>query len=169
MILPILRHGAPVLEQPAAAVLAMGPAVDRLIDDLIETMHAAPGVGLAAPQVGVSQRIFVIDLSVGARPSELVVLVNPRVAEREGLQLEDEGCLSIPGLTATVPRPSRMVVRGWDRRGVEYGVEGAGLLARALQHELDHLDGRLYVHRLPRLRRTLVLRRIDALRSRASW
>jgi peptide deformylase len=150
-------------------VRAITADVQRLIDDMIETMHAAPGVGLAAPQVGVAQRIFVIDLSVGARPSELHVLINPQLLERDGLQLESEGCLSLPGFTATVPRPARVVVRGLDRSNHVRDIEGTGLLARALQHEMDHLEGRLYVNRLPRLRRTIMLRRLRWLQARGDW
>jgi peptide deformylase len=169
MIRPILRHGAAVLHRPAESVAEVTADVQRLIDDMIETMHAAPGVGLAAPQVGAPQRVFVVDLTVGARPSELTVMVNPRIVEREGMQLEDEGCLSLPGFTATVARPRRVVVSGWNRDGVEHRVEGTGLLARALQHEIDHLDGRLYIDRLRGLRRRLLLRRLDRLASTGRW
>jgi peptide deformylase len=140
-----------------------------LIDDLIETMHRAPGVGLAAPQIGVNRRVFVVDLSVGQRPMDLIVLVNPEFSEREGLQLEEEGCLSVPGFNATVPRPARAVVRGLDRDGCAVAVEGQGLLARALQHEIDHLAGRLFVDRVRPVRRRLIEREIRRLRDRGRW
>jgi peptide deformylase len=169
MIRAILRHGTPPLHAPAETVRAITPDVQQLIDDMIETMHAAPGVGLAAPQVGVGQRICVIDLSVGARPSELHVLINPELLVRDGLQLENEGCLSLPGFTATVPRPAHVAVRALDRTGRLREVEGTGLLARALQHEMDHLEGRLYVSRLPRMRRGVLLRRLRWLHSRGEW
>jgi peptide deformylase len=165
----ILRHGASVLHSPAQPVAALTADVQQVIDDMIETMHRAPGVGLAAPQVGVALRIIVIDLSVGARPGDLVVLVNPRFTEREGLQFEDEGCLSVPGFSATVPRPWRAVARGLDREGRSHAVDGTGLMARALQHEMDHLDGRLYLDRLNRMRRRIVLRRLAALKARGQW
>lgn len=169
MTRPILRHGASTLHQAAAPVSDLTPDIQGLIDDMIETMHRAPGVGLAAPQIGVPLRLFVIDLSVGARPSELKVLINPQFVEREGVQLEDEGCLSVPGFSATVARPWRAVARGLDRDGRETMVEGQGLLARALQHEMDHLDGRLYVDRLNTLRRRIVLRRLAALKAKGRW
>jgi peptide deformylase len=169
MIRPILRHGAPELRRPSEPVAAISADMQQLIEDLIETMHGAPGIGLAAPQVGVSQRVFVIDVSVGSQPSELIVLVNPRFTEREGLQLEEEGCLSLPGLTATVARPQRAVARGLDRNGVERAVEGTGLLARALQHEMDHLDGRLYIDRMSRVQRWAILRQAASLKARGRW
>jgi peptide deformylase len=169
MIRPILRHGDPVLHHAAAPVATISHETLALIDDMIETVHAAPGIGLAAPQIGVAQQLFVIDLSVGARPGDVVVMINPRFTEREGLQLEDEGCLSIPGFTATVARPRRAVVRGLDRDGNEHAVEGTGLLARALQHEMDHLEGRLYVDRLRGLRRWVVQRRLASLARRGRW
>lgn len=169
MVRPILRHGAPLLHQPARPVAAITPEVDRLIDDMIETMHAAPGVGLAAPQVGEPLRIFVVDLSVGRRPRDLIVVVNPELCERSGLQLEEEGCLSVPGFSATVPRPRRVVVRGLDRQGQPVTHAGEGLLARAFQHEMDHLEGRLYLDRLGSLRRRLLLARIAFRRRRGRW
>ncbi|MGE3844162.1 MAG: peptide deformylase [Vicinamibacterales bacterium] len=169
MIRPILFHGASALHTPAAPVLDTSSDVRQLIDDMIETMHRAPGIGLAAPQVGASLRLFVIDLSIGARAEDLIVLVNPVFAEREGLQLEDEGCLSLPGLSASVPRPLRAVVRGTDRNGQPVAVEGTGLLARALQHEMDHLDGRLYVDRLNRPQRWALMRQAASLRARNGW
>jgi peptide deformylase len=169
MIRPILRHGAPELRCQAQPVETLSADVQELIDDLIETMHHAPGIGLAAPQVGVSRRVFVIDVSAGARPSDLLVLVNPRFTERQGLQFEEEGCLSLPGLAATVARPQRAVARGLDRHGVERAVEGAGLLARALQHEMDHLDGRLYIDRMSRPQRWALLRSAASLKARGRW
>jgi peptide deformylase len=169
MRLPILRHGAETLHRAAEPVENIDDALQQLIDDMIETMHRAPGVGLAAPQVGVSRRVFVVDLTVGARPSELIVLINPRLREREGLQLEDEGCLSLPGFSAAIARPGRVVVEGWDREGRGQTIEGTGLLARALQHEMDHLDGRLYVDRLRGLRRWVVRRRIASLERHGRW
>lgn len=169
MIRPILHHGARALHEPAAPVADPTTEIQHLIDDMIETMHRAPGIGLAAPQVGVALRLFVIDLSIGTRADDLVVLLNPTFTERDGLQLEDEGCLSLPGLSATVARPARAVVRGLDRDGKPAVVEGTGLLARALQHEMDHLDGRLYVDRLKRAQRWALSRQIASLRARNGW
>src|SRR5215813_7028389 len=119
MIRPILKYGDTTLHEPAKAVDAVTPAIDALIDDMIETMYAAPGVGLAATQVGVPLRIFVIDLSMGRDMSGLMAMINPEVVEREGTQLEEEGCLSLPGFNATVVRPSRLIVKGLDREGRE--------------------------------------------------
>jgi peptide deformylase len=132
--------------------------VSSLIADMIDTMHAAPGIGLAAPQVGEALRVVVLDLSVGARPDDLLVLINPEWVSREGMQLEEESCLSLPGLSATVARPARVVVRGQDRGGQTIEVAGDGLLARALQHEIDHLDGLLFIDRLRGIQRRLLLR-----------
>jgi peptide deformylase len=136
---------------------------------MIETMYAAPGIGLAAPQIGVPLRVAVIDLSVGKRGGEIHVLVNPEFVEREGTQLEDEGCLSLPGFNATVERPSRAVVRAQDRAGQPRLIEGRGLLARALQHELDHLDGTLFIDRLRGIKREMIVRRVRKLQKLGRW
>jgi peptide deformylase len=158
MIRPILHYGAPALRQTARPVSAFTPDLSTLVTDMIETMHAAPGIGLAAPQVGEALRVVVLDLSVGARPDDLLVLINPEWVSREGMQLEEESCLSLPGLTATVARPARVVVRGRDLKGETVEVSGDGLLARALQHEIDHLDGILFIDRLRGIQRQLLLR-----------
>jgi peptide deformylase len=150
-------------------VAASSPEISALIDDMIDTVYAAPGVGLAAPQIGASQRIFVIDLSVGKVPSEQIVLMNPAFVRREGMQLAEEGCLSVPGFHATVPRPASVTVRGLDREGRERVVEAEGFLARAIQHEMDHLDGILFVDRLRNVQRRLILRRIASLRRNGQW
>src|SRR6478735_8274040 len=117
MIRPILRYGAETLHRPAAPVSEVTPEIEQLIDDMIKTMYAAPGIGLAATQIGVGLRIFVADLSIGRNPHDLITFVNPEFVEREGMQLEDEGCLSVPGFNATVARPSRAVLKGLDRHG----------------------------------------------------
>jgi peptide deformylase len=169
MLRPILRLGDSLLENPARPVDSIKPEIDQLIDDMIETMYAAPGIGLAAPQVGVSLRLFVIDLSLGRDATGLTVMINPEFIEREGMQLEEEGCLSVPGFTSTVARPKRVVVRGLDRHGDMHTVEGSGLLARALQHEMDHLDGHLFVHRLRGISRDLILRKVKKLAKAGKW
>src|SRR6476646_1634175 len=120
MIRPILKYGDDILHQPAQPVGNVTSELHQLIDDMIETMYAAPGIGLAAPQVGVPLRIFVVDVSVGRDPDGLIVMINPSFVERDGMQLEDEGCLSVPEFNATVVRPSRVVIKGLDRRGTEY-------------------------------------------------
>ena len=169
MIRPILKYGDTVLHERARPVDGLTPDVDRLIEDMIETMYAAPGVGLAASQVGVPLRLFVVDLSVGRDPSGLLVMINPEIVERDGVQLEEEGCLSVPTFNATVVRPSRLVMKGLNRHGQEYRQEATGLLARAFQHELDHLDGMLFVDRLRGIKRDLIVRRIRKLRRAGKW
>jgi peptide deformylase len=169
MIRPILRYGESPLHQPASEVAVVDDRIQQLIDDMIETMYAAPGVGLAAPQVGVPLRLFVVDLSVGRRASELIVMVNPAFVERDGMQLEEEGCLSVPGFNATVVRPARAVVHGLDRLGNEQTIEGRELLARAFQHEMDHLDGTVFVDRLRGIKKDLIVRKIQKLKRTGRW
>src|SRR3954452_23386074 len=147
MIRPILKYGDQPLHEKAALVDTVTPDVDRLVNDVMKTMYAAPGVGLAVPQVGVALRIFVVDISVGRDPNGLLVMIDPEFVDRDGVQLEEEGCLSVPGFNATVMRPMRAVVKGLDRQGEMQQIEGAGLLARASQHEMDPLDGTLFVNR----------------------
>lgn len=169
MLRPIVRYPAAVLQTPAAPVTEFNAELDRLIDDMVDTMYAAPGIGLAAPQIGVSLRLCVIDLSVGRRGGELLVLANPEFVSREGLQLEEEGCLSVPGFDATVARPAKAVVRTLDRKGVERTIEGTGLLARALQHELDHLNGTLFLDHLRGIKRDLIVRKIRKKQRDGTW
>jgi peptide deformylase len=169
MIRPILKYGADVLHQQAGQVGELTGDIQQLIDDMIETMYAAPGIGLAAPQIGVPLRIFVIDLSVGRESDGLMVMVNPSFVERDGMQLEDEGCLSVPEFNATVVRPSHVVVKGLDRTGAEYQREGFDLLARAFQHEMDHLDGTLFVDRLRGIKRDMIVRKIRKLSRAGKW
>jgi len=169
MLRPIVRHGAEVLHRPAAPVADITPEIQALVDDMIQTMYAAPGVGLAAPQVGVGVRIFVCDISVGRNPADLLVFINPEFVERDGMQLEEEGCLSVPGFNATVARPVRTVLKGLDRNGDERAVEATGLLARCFQHEVDHLDGTLFVDRLRGLQKDLIVRKIRKLSKAGKW
>jgi peptide deformylase len=169
VIRPILRYGAEVLHQPARPVANVDSDVQRLVDDLVQTMYAAPGVGLAATQVGVALRIFVADISVGRSPTGLVTFINPEFVEREGMQLEEEGCLSLPGFNATVARPERVTVKGFDLEGRERFLTGDGLLARAFQHEMDHLEGRVFVDRLRGIKRDLIVRRIRKQIRAGKW
>ena len=169
MIRPILRHGADVLHRPAQPVPEVTADVQQLIDDMVSTMYAAPGVGLAATQVGVGLRIFVADVSLGRDAAALHIFVNPAFVERDGMQLEDEGCLSVPGFNATVARPQRAVVTGLDRDGHAKTVEGTGLLARCFQHEMDHLDGRLFVDHLRGLQKDFIVRKIKKLSRAGQW
>ena len=169
MIRPILRYGDQILHAPASPVAEMTSEVQRLIEDMIQTMYAAPGIGLAATQVGVPLRIFVADVSGGRVSSDLLTFVNPELVETEGTQREDEGCLSVPGFTATVTRPAKAIVKGLDRNGREQIVEGTGLLARCFIHELDHLDGNLFVDRLHGLKKDLIVRKIKKLSRSGKW
>jgi peptide deformylase len=169
VIRPIVKFGDPVLQSRASDVPAIDDDLQTLIDDMIETMYAAPGIGLAAPQVGVSLRVFVVDLSLGRKAEDLIVMVNPEFVDRDGMQLEEEGCLSIPGFNATVVRPTRAVLQGLDRTGQRRTVEGSGLLARAFQHEMDHLDGTLFVDRLRGIKRDLIVRKIRKLIKAGTW
>jgi peptide deformylase len=169
MIRPILRYGDQGLHQPATPVEDITPEIQQLIDDMIQTMYAAPGIGLAATQVGISLRIFVADISVGRNPSDLIAFVNPEFVERDGMQLEEEGCLSVPGFQATVARPSRAVVKGLNREGQERVIEGTGLLARCFQHEMDHLEGTVFVDRLRGLQKDLIVRKIKKLSRSGNW
>jgi peptide deformylase len=166
---PILRLGDSILSEPTRAVEKITPELNTLIDDMIETMYAAPGIGLAAPQVGVSLKLFVIDLSMGKDPTALKVMMNPEFVERDGMQLEEEGCLSVPGFTATVVRPKRVVVKGLNRDLEEDTIEGTGLMARALQHEVDHLNSCLFVDRLRGISRDLILRKIKKMAKAGKW
>lgn len=166
---PILRYGAPVLQQKAAPIAALTPELDTLIDDMRDTMHGAAGVGLAAPQIGESLRLCLVDLSAGRRPDQLLVLINPAVLESDGLQLKEEGCLSVPGIEATVPRPQSLTVRAMDRDGDVRDIHAEGLLARAIQHEVDHLNGILFLDRLRPVYRWALTRRITRLRRAGKW
>jgi peptide deformylase len=169
VIRPILRYGADVLHQPADPVKEITSEIEQLVDDMIQTMYAAPGIGLAATQIGVPLRIFVVDVSVGRNPADLLTFINPEFVERDGMQLEEEGCLSVPGFNATVARPARAVLKGLHRDGTERTVEGTGLLARAFQHEMDHLEGMVFVDRLRGIQKDLIVRRIKKLTRAGKW
>jgi peptide deformylase len=169
MIRPILRYGERPLHLPAAPVTVFDSELQRLVQDMIETMYAAPGIGLAAPQIGVELRLFVVDLSLGRDASQLITMINPEFVLREGMQLEEEGCLSVPGFNATVPRPMKAIVSGQDTEGRPQQIEGQGLLARAFQHEIDHLDGRVFVDRLRGIKRDVIVRKIQKLQRAGKW
>lgn len=169
MIRPILRYGEQVLHHPAALVSVITPGIEQLIDDMIHTMYAAPGIGLASPQVGVPLRIFVADVSGGHNPGDLIAFINPELVEVDGTQYEDEGCLSVPGFNSTVARPARAVVKGLARDGSEQVIVGTGLLARCFQHEIDHLGGTLFVDHLRGLQKNLIVRKIKKLARTGKW
>jgi len=169
VIRPIARYGADVLHRPASPITDLTPEIRQLVDDMIQTMYAAPGIGLAAPQIGRDLRIFVADISAGRNPADLLVFVNPEFVERDGMQLEEEGCLSLPGFNATVARPLRVVLKGLDREGHPQTVEATGLLARCFQHEMDHLEGTVFVERLHGLQKDMILRKIKKLARSGKW
>ena len=156
----ILIIGDPVLTRKSERVDDITEDVVRLARDMVETVHAAPGVGLAAPQVGVSKRIIVVDLSVGENEDALHVLINPEIMSKEGEVICEEGCLSVPDIKEKVARPYQVVVRGLDLKGRPVEIEGRDLLARAFCHEIDHLEGILFVERLSALKRTLIKKKL---------
>jgi peptide deformylase len=165
----IVKFGDPVLETPTKPVPEITGEIRELVRDMIETMYAAPGVGLAANQVGVSLRVAVIDITVGEDPKALIVMINPRVIEQTGQQIEEEGCLSIPGYTEFVQRPERARIEALDLDGRPFTLEGEGLLARAFCHETDHLDGRLYIHRLGGIKRSLMGKKLRKAIKEGEW
>ena len=169
MIRSILHYGHPVLHERSSPVEKITADVEALIDDMIDTMYSASGVGLAAPQVGVSLRLFVADPSGGTTAGELLVMINPEWIDRVGEQREDEGCLSIPGLSSSVLRPQKAVVAGLDRSGSTQEIQGTGILARAFGHEMDHLDGTLFPDHLRGIRRDIMKRKINKLRRSDQW
>ena len=165
----IVKFGEPVLHKPSLPVANIDGAIVALVDDMIETMYAAPGIGLAAPQIAVPLRVIVIDLSVGEDKSQVIRLVNPEFVEREGEQTHEEGCLSVPGYGGTPVRPARVVVKGLDLDGKERTYEGRELLARAFCHEIDHIDGLLFVDRLSPLKRDLLRRKLKKRAKVGDW
>jgi|SRR6266850_1642627 len=168
-ILPILRYPHEILLTESNEVRAITPDVERLVKDMIETMHAAPGVGLAANQIGVNLRVAVVDLTAGEKPGEILVLINPRVLENSGVYVEDEGCLSLPGFTESVRRPERCVIEAMDLDGRVRTLEGNGLMARAFNHEIDHLHGRLFIEHLTPLKRRLIKKKVQKRIRAGDW
>jgi peptide deformylase len=169
MIREIVKFPDPVLERPTEAVTEFNAELRRFVDDMFESMYAAKGIGLAAPQVGVLKRLTVIDLSFQERPEDRIILINPEIILREGKQYEEEGCLSLPEIREKVSRAAKVKVRAQDLEGNWFGMEGTELLARAFQHEIDHLDGILFIRRLSALKRDLVLRKIRKMQKAGEW
>ena len=168
-VLPIVKYGSDVLRVPTSPVTDFDANLQKLIDDMVDTMYAAPGIGLAANQVGVGRRLMVIDLSVGKRPGELHVFVNPEILEAEGAINESEVCLSIPDFSETVQRPGRVRIQYRDRNGDEREMTGEGLMARAMSHETDHLNGRLFIDHLRGIKRDRILKKIQKLAKSGLW
>jgi peptide deformylase len=170
MIYSIVKYGDPVLETPAATVKEFDtPDLHKLLDDMFESMYAAKGVGLAAPQIGISKRIAVIDTSVGEDPEQKLVLINPEIIDRKGSQSSEEGCLSVPGFREQVSRPKSVTIRAQDAKGEWWEKTGEDLLARAFLHETDHLNGKLYITHVSMLKRDLIRRKIRKLQKAGEW
>ncbi|NOZ25957.1 MAG: peptide deformylase [Nitrospirae bacterium] len=158
-VLEIKKYPDPVLRRKALPVENVDGALQRLIDDMIETMYAAPGIGLAAPQVGESRRVVVVHVNLNEEEHPLIVLLNPEIVEYDGKVVSEEGCLSVPGYVSSIERAAMVIVRGLDREGRPVEIEAEGLLARALQHEIDHLDGLLFVDRMSPIKREFFRKR----------
>jgi peptide deformylase len=165
----IVKYPDPVLSKAGQPVTVFGDKLKTLVEEMFESMYEAHGIGLAAPQIGLSQRLTVIDLSFRKNPEEKIVLVNPEIIEREGKQYEEEGCLSLPEIREKVNRAAHVKVRAQDVEGTWFEIEGDELLARAFQHEIDHLDGILFLDRLSRLKRDLLVRKIKKLIKNGEW
>jgi peptide deformylase len=169
MIYPIVKFGNPVLEKKAEIVTVFDDELRKLTDDMFESMYAARGVGLAAPQIGISRRIAVIDVSFKEDPKAKLVLINPEIIHTEGRFKQSEGCLSIPDFRENVTRPRAVTVRAQDEHGKIFELTGEELLARALQHETDHLNGKLYISHISALKRDLIKRKIRKLVKAGEW
>jgi peptide deformylase len=169
MIYSIVKFGDPVLEKPAEPVTEFDDSLKRLVDDMFESMYAAHGVGLAAPQIGISKRLAVIDVTFKEDPHAKLVLVNPQVIHTEGKHRQNEGCLSIPEFREQVTRPNKVTIRAQDIRGKWYEKTGEELLARAFLHETDHLNGKLYISHISALKRDLMKRKIKKLMKAGEW
>jgi peptide deformylase len=165
----IVKYPAPILAREGERVTEFGPELAKLVEDMFDSMYVAQGIGLAAPQIGIGKQITVIDVSFKERPEDKLVLINPEILEVEGKQVEEEGCLSLPEIREKVQRAAWVKVRAQDVTGDVFEVEGEELLARALQHEIDHLHGVLFIDRLSRLKRDLTLRKIKKLQKNGEW
>ena len=168
-IYDVVKYGDPVLEKPGAAITKFDAALEELAEDMFATMYAAQGVGLAAPQIGKSIRMAVVDVTGGKNPEAKIVLVNPQITHAEGEKREEEGCLSIPGFRGYVVRPQFVTVKAQNAKGETFEIRGEDLLARAFCHEIDHLNGILFLAHLGMLKRDLIRRKIKKLRKQGEW
>jgi peptide deformylase len=165
----VVKWPDPVLAKRGETVTVFDAKLKKLVDEMFESMYVAQGIGLAAPQIAISQRIAVIDVSFKKNPEEKIVLINPEIIERTGKQVEEEGCLSLPEIREKVQRAEWVKVKAQDVTGEWFEIEGTELLARAMQHEIDHLEGVLFIDRLSRLKRDLVIRKIKKLIKNGEW
>ena len=169
MILNIVKYPDPVLSKPGEPVTEVDAELRKLADDMFETMYASQGIGLAAPQVNVSKRLLVIDLSSGKDPKDKLILINPEIISSEGKQYEEEGCLSFPEIREKVSRAAKVRVRAQDVKGKWFEMDATELLARCFQHEIDHVDGMLFIFRMSGLKRELSLRKIRKMQRDGEW
>lgn len=169
MIYPIVKYGEDVLERPSTPITKFDADLEKLCADMFESMYAAQGVGLAAPQIGKAMRLAVIDVTIGKNPEAKLVLANPEIIHAEGEAREEEGCLSIPGFRGSVVRPQFVTVRAQDAKGQPFEMRGEGLLGRAFCHEIDHLNGILFIQHLSMIKRDLIKRKIRKMVKRAEW
>ena len=169
MIYPIVKFGNPVLEKPAEKVSVFDEELKNLVADMFESMYAARGVGLAAPQIGISRRIAVVDITFKEDPNAQLVLINPEIIHKEGRHSQSEGCLSIPDFRENVSRAQLVTIRAQDLTGQVFERAGDDLLARAFQHETDHLNGKLYISHISALKRDLIKRKIRKLVKAGEW
>ena len=169
MIRPIVKYPDPILQRPTELITEFDEELRTLVDDMFESMYAAKGIGLAAPQIGISKRLTVIDLSNKENPDEKIVLVNPEVIETQGRQYEEEGCLSLPEIREKVVRAVKVKVKAQNLEGEWFEIDGEELLARAFLHEIDHLDGVLFIFRVSGLKRDLILRKIRKMQRAGEW
>ena len=169
MIYQIVKYGREVLEKPGNPIVDFNSHLEKLVADMFETMYAANGVGLAAPQIGLPLRLCVIDTTSGEDPKTRVVLANPTIVSMEGEQVQEEGCLSLPDFRAKTPRPEHVIIRAQDIHGEEFTMTDEGLLARALCHETDHLNGRLFIQHIGRLKRESIKRRVRKMIKAGEW
>jgi len=168
-IYPIVKYGDPVLEKPAKPIATFDAELEELAEDMFATMYAAQGIGLAAPQIGKSVRLAVVDVTSGKNPEAKIVLVNPEIIHGEGEKREEEGCLSIPGFRGYVVRPHFVTIRAQNLKGESFEIRGEDLLARAFCHEIDHLNGILFLQHLSMLKRDLIKRKIKKLKKQGEW
>jgi len=168
-IYPIVKYGDPILEKPGAPVKKFDAELEQLAEDMFASMYAAQGVGLAAPQIGLSLRIAVVDVTGGKNPEAKIVLANPEIIHAEGEVREEEGCLSVPGFRGYVLRPQFVTIKAQNAKGEEFEIRGENLLARAFCHEIDHLNGILFLQHLSMLKRDLIRRKIKKLRKQGEW
>lgn len=170
MIYPIVKYGQPVLEKRGEDITEFDtPELHQLIEDMFESMYAAKGVGLAAPQIGVGKRLAVIDITTGEDPAQKIVLINPQIVKTEGSQKSEEGCLSLPTFREQVVRPLKVTVVAQDAKGKQFEMGGDDLLARAFLHETDHLNGKLYISHISALKRDLIRRKVRKLQRAGEW